>query len=54
MLTTGISDIQMHAYPDEGEYQYDSTDGVSKLLIDTDHAVQKLHGYMYPERTAVQ
>lgn len=48
VLTTGIADIQMHAYPDEGEYQYDSKDGVSKLIIDPNHAVQKLHGYMYP------
>ena len=49
VLTTGISDIQMHAYPQEGEFKYDSTDGVSKLIIDPAHAAAKLHGYMYPD-----
>lgn len=49
VLTTGISDIQMHAYPQEGEFQYDSTDGVSKLFIDPAHGIAKLHGYMYPD-----
>ena len=48
VLMTGISDIQMHAFPEEGEYQYDSADGVSKLIIDPAYAVSKLHGYMYP------
>ena len=48
VLTTGISDIQMHAYPQEGEFLYDSTDGVSKLIIDQAHGIEKLHGYMYP------
>lgn len=48
VLTTGISDIQMHAYPQEGEFKYDSADGVSKLIIDPAHGIQKLHGYMYP------
>lgn len=49
VLTTGISDIQMHAYPQEGEFKYDSTDGVSKLIIDQAHGIEKLHGYMYPD-----
>lgn len=48
VLTTGISDIQMHAYPQEGEFRYDSTDGVSKLFIDPAHGIEKMHGYMYP------
>lgn len=51
VLTTGISDIQMHAYPQEGEFKYDSTDGVSKLIIDQEHGIQKLHGYMYPDNS---
>lgn len=49
VLTTGISDIRMHAFPEEGEYKYDSTDGVSKLIIDQEYAIKKMHGYMYPE-----
>lgn len=48
VLTTGISDIQMHAYPQEGEFKYDNTDGVSKLIIDQAHGIEKLHSYMYP------
>ena len=48
VLMTGISDIQMHAYPQEGEFKYDSADGVSKLIIDPAHGIEKLHGYMYP------
>jgi len=49
VLTTGITDIQMHAFPEEGEYKYDSTDGVSKLIIDQAYAIDKMHGYMYPD-----
>lgn len=49
VLMTGISDIQMHAFPEEGEYQYASEDGMSKLIIDRDYAVSKMHGYMYPD-----
>ncbi len=49
VLTTGISDIQMHAYPQEGEFKYDSADGVSKLIIDPAHGIEKMHGYMYPK-----
>ena len=49
VLPTGISDIQMHAYPQEGEFKYDSADGVSKLFIDPAHGIAKLHGYMYPD-----
>jgi len=49
VLTTGISDIQMHAYPEEGEFKYESSDGVSKLIIDPAHGIEKMHGYMYPE-----
>lgn len=48
VLTTGISDIQMHAFPEEGEYKSDSTDGVFKLFIDQAYAIDKMHGYMYP------
>ena len=48
-MEAGIADIQMHAFPEEGEYQYASDDGTSKLIIDTEYAVNKLHGYMYPE-----
>lgn len=48
VLATGISDIQMHAYPEEGEFKYESEDGVSKLIIDQAHGIDKLHGYMYP------
>lgn len=48
VLMTGISDIQMHAYPQEGEFKYDSADGVSKLIINQAHGIEKLHGYMYP------
>ena len=47
VLKTGIVDIQMHAFPEEGEYRYDSADGVSKLIIDQEYAVSKMHGYMY-------
>ena len=48
VLKTGITDIQMHAFPEEGEYQYANDDGMSKLIIDPAYAVKKMHGYMYP------
>ena len=48
VLKTGIADIQMHAFPEEGEYKSDSSDGVFKLYIDQAYAIQKMHGYMYP------
>ena len=47
VFKTGIADIQMHAFPEEGEYQYASDGGVSRLIIDPAYAVSKLHGYMY-------
>ena len=49
VLKTGIADIQMHAFPEEGEYQYASDGGTSRLIIDPAYAVSKLHGYMYPD-----
>ena len=49
VLKTGITDIQMHAFPEEGEYQYASDGGTSRLIIDKQYAVSKLHGYMYPD-----
>ncbi|MBE5798427.1 MAG: LytR family transcriptional regulator [Clostridiales bacterium] len=50
VLASGVSDIQMHAFPEEGEYRYDSANGVSKLFIDEAYAIEKLHGYMYPDK----
>ena len=49
VLKTGIADIQMHAFPEEGEYQYASDGGTSRLIIDPAYAASKLHGYMYPD-----
>ena len=37
-----------YTFPEEGEYKYDSADGVSKLFIDQAYAIDKMHGYMYP------
>ena len=53
VLTTGIADVQMHAYPEEGEFQYDSADGVSKLIIDPAYGVEKIHGIFYPDTAAL-
>lgn len=48
VLTTGIADIQMHAFPEEGEFKYDNSDGTAKLLINPQDGIDKMHGYMYP------
>lgn len=48
VMGTGISDIRMYAYPEEGEFKYDSADGTSKLIIDPAYGIQKIHGILYP------
>ncbi|MBQ7825339.1 MAG: LCP family protein [Clostridia bacterium] len=47
VLSHGIAGISMQAFPDEGEYKYDSADGVSKLIIDPEAGRQKIHGFIY-------
>ena len=48
VLKTGVTDIRMTTAPDEGEFRYDSSDGVSKLIIDRDQVKQKLYDFIYP------
>ena len=52
VMTTGISDIRMYAYPEEGEFKYDSSDGTSKLIIDPAYGIDKIHGIIYPDLTS--
>lgn len=52
VMTTGISDIRMYAYPEEGEFEYDSSDGTSKLIIDPAYGIDKIHGIIYPDLTS--
>lgn len=47
VLDHGVKEIQMQAFPDEGEYQYDSADGVSKLIVDFEAGKQKIHSFIY-------
>lgn len=43
-----ISSIGMYRFPGEGEYSYDSKNGVSKLIVDTAYGTQKIHSILYP------
>lgn len=49
VMSTGVSDIRMYAYPEEGEFKYDSADGTSKLIIDQAYGIEKIHGIFYPD-----
>lgn len=51
VMSTGISDIRMYAYPEEGEFKYDSSDGTSRLIIDQAYGIGKIHGILYPDST---
>ncbi|MBR5302470.1 MAG: LCP family protein [Clostridia bacterium] len=47
VMETGVTNIELHAYPQEGEFRYDSANGVSKLIIDPAKGIEKIHGYLY-------
>ena len=47
VLDHGIAGISMQAFPDEGEYRYDSADGTSKLIVDYEQGRQKIYSFIY-------
>lgn len=47
VLEHGVSEISMQAFPDEGEYRYDSADGTSKLIVDYEQGREKIHRFIY-------
>ena len=49
VLANGMPDIQMHAFPEKGEFHYDRSDGTSKVIVDPAQGIAKIHGYHYPD-----
>ncbi|MBQ2834184.1 MAG: LCP family protein [Clostridia bacterium] len=47
VLDHGISDIALRGIPQEGEYSYESGDGVSKLIINEDRMTEVIHQFIY-------
>jgi len=47
ILDHGIADIRMQAFPDEGEYSYESHNGASVLVVDFERGRQKIHDFIY-------
>lgn len=47
ILDHGVAGISMQAFPDEGEYKYESVDGASMLLVDYEYGKQKIHNFIY-------
>ena len=51
-MSMEISDISMSAFPAEGEFQYDRSNGVSKLIVDQAQGIRKIHSILYAESAA--
>lgn len=47
-MTVDLSKTGLYRFPGEGEYSYDSKNGVSKLIVDTAYGTQKIHSILYP------
>lgn len=43
----GIAGISMQAFPDEGEYSYESYNGASVLVVDYERGKEKIHSFIY-------
>lgn len=47
VLDHGIAGISMQAFPDEGEYSYETHNGASVLVVNYEKGRQKIHGFIY-------